>query len=407
MSSEDTQTPRATSPWRVIEPQNHPSYTCSGSRKRARLTTPRCNPSSSVLHESNTASNSSDLDKSRIDIPSPSPLVNEKYYLADGCDTPTAARDAYFDREEFDAQHYRMGRFAGRYNHAPETPAIGTRPRRIHHRGQESQDTQGWGSSIVGMVGGVINFCWTKTFRGFYAGPGRGYDIGSPIEQKSWVEIPPAEDVFHSRYERHRSPVPGQFPEESFIHDYMSHPEAYQAEELLTPVRYDERESERDSHATEAYGLPSEWSPNRANRKVPRAAVCSKPRSRASVAGRPKLAPNRPSMALGAGSPAVDAGHGASYASPRGSLRGLDSGARRSYIREPQGVSSATSASLSTPSPEVVKFEKRIKSQKKKENASIHRMNQKLEDLIRGGTEALGSKVEVEDVSMEDEGYES
>ncbi|KAL9107207.1 MAG: hypothetical protein Q9227_007831 [Pyrenula ochraceoflavens] len=298
---------------------------------------------------------------------SPAPLANEKYYLAGGLDTPGVLRESYFEGNDIYERKYRIGRNLS--------------PNQIQK--EQPLQANAWGSAMLEMVGGIINFCWTKTFKGFQAGGGKGYDLGG-----QWVKVPPKEDVHHSEYD---------IPDDHFIHDYMSNPTEYQAMELSTPTKYKPRtqaeidwlDSQRRSHNNSPFQTP----PNR---------------TRASFAGRPLLTQTRRPSASDTGSQTyLNTGGSASYASPRGSLRGLERTPPRSKSHPSIRPSSATKASLNTPSPEVAKFEKTIKKRERKQNASVRRMNQKLEDLIRGGTEALGAKIEIEDVNMEDEGYDS
>ena len=55
-------------------------------------------------------------------------------------------------------------------------------------------------------------------------------------------------------------------------------------------------------------------------------------------------------------------------------------------------------------SPDVIKFEKKLHKQSQKQDDSMRRLNQQMQDMIREAQQALGSKVEVID-DAEDEGY--
>jgi hypothetical protein len=57
------------------------------------------------------------------------------------------------------------------------------------------------------------------------------------------------------------------------------------------------------------------------------------------------------------------------------------------------------------PSPEVQRFEKRIRRKEKKEDENIQRLNKQLQDMIKEGKAALRTKIEVEDDQEADEGY--
>jgi len=53
----------------------------------------------------------------------------------------------------------------------------------------------------------------------------------------------------------------------------------------------------------------------------------------------------------------------------------------------------------------VVKFQKKQRRLDQKQDNSIQRLNQQMQDMIREAEQALGSKVEVYD-EVDDEGYE-
>lgn len=398
------------------------------SRKRVKLDDRRHDSGLSTPQDMSASYAESDL-VTPSSAPSPAPFVNEKYHIVGGLDTPSASRAALFDRQAEDGVgwDYRSRRFRGRNEPAsyfPETPFEPSGEPNFKKRHYSSSDRAGWGKLMVNLVGGVINFCWSKTFRGFAAGGGGAYDINgctlSPVEEISWTDVQPNEDVFSSQYNgqsQDMESAPGRFPEESFIQDYMSHPESHHAMELSTPTKYDanaDGDLNKWVFVGESDYRPGESSPNRASRKTPRSteASLSKTVSRASVAGRrPKLTAHRPSPIS---SPAFNIDRSASYASPRSSPRSPEltptttsrrSKSHASFHQSPHKA--ASRASLATPTtPEVAEYERRIKMRDSRENAKINRANRQLQDMIREGKEALGTKVQVADVSdMEDEGY--
>lgn len=357
-------------------------------------------------------------------VPSPAPFVNDKYYIAGGLDTPSAQHAATFDAQAEDdvTWDYKSRRYRGaneRNSYFPETPFHLSRGYNIKRRKHSEFVEPSWGTTMVRLVGGMINFCWTKTFRGFIAGGGKGYDINScvlsPMEESSWTDVPPNQDVFNSQYEdqsRDIDSAPGRFPEENFIQDYMSHPESHHAMELSTPTKYNvnaDSDFKKWVVVGETDYRSRESSPNRAPRKVPKSAA-SQPKSisQASVAGRPKLAVHRPSLSS---SPALHHERSASYASPRGSPRGPESTPTSRRLKSHASFQSpnraASRTSLATPaSPEVANFERKVRIRNSMENAKINRANRQLQDMIKQGKEALGTKVHVMDANdVEDEGY--
>jgi hypothetical protein len=57
-------------------------------------------------------------------------------------------------------------------------------------------------------------------------------------------------------------------------------------------------------------------------------------------------------------------------------------------------------------SPEVQRFERRLRQKERANQDSIERLNQQAKDMIREAREALGTRIDIEDeVEIEDEGY--
>jgi hypothetical protein len=149
----------------------------------------------------------------------------------------------------------------------------------------------------------------------------------------------------------------------------------------------------------------TESSPARKRPRPSTANAYSRPVSRGSLpmSTRPRLQPR-------------SSGAGASYASPRAtgfvhaqphpqSSNGFQRQHTRSRSSIPQTRQSEVQSSHHTPkSPEVVKFEKKLRKKDQKQDDSIRKLNQKMQDMIKEAQEALGSTVEVVD-DVGDEGY--
>lgn len=377
---------------------------------------------------------------------SPAGFVNTRYFIAGGLDTPSAARLDAEERHEQDMREldYRPNRttFTAIQNsadHLPRTPAVGDNYGYVGRKRAHSSDQPGWSKVVVNLVGDVagkvFNFCWNSAFRGFQAGGGQAYrtdsDTPEVIDRSTWMEIGEKDDVFNKHYQAQHyhqlTPVPGQFPEEGFIDDYMSQPQAYRASPLSTPVACGKgggstlRGSwvllndqsgldERDCHSMlSPYNGPQTTSCHQRRtplRPLPKAA-----------GNRPRLAPSRPSLA---GSPGCNVNRPASFASPRVSpgksySRETDSrpsrlaGHRRSRssVASPQrGTDVERRQSFNTPnSPDVQRFEKKMRRKERKEDESIQRLNRQLQDMIKEGKEALETRIEIEDDTDNDEGY--
>ena len=356
-----------------------------------------------------------------FDAPSPATFVNTDYRLAGGLDTPTAEK---LREEEQTPLEFEKDLRPNRYTlpaqpiddgYFPQTPSsaklaskkrlFSSSPRRIRSGLVHTVWT------FTGDVAGkVINFCWNTAFHGFHAGGGRGYHLclGTPTVT-SGLELEPKgeEDVFDAEYRgRGSTPIPGEFPDDNFIEDYMSRPQSHQGNE--TPTQFND--------ARDRSSLSGTWvmvdepfddrdrSPARKRARPSSASMYARPMSRGSlpISVRPRLPP-RSSVS------------GASYASPRGTNLATHSPSRpqssegstkyhkRSRSSIAKSRQSDLSASVSTPkSPEVMRFQRKLKKKDVKQDQSLARLNQQMQDMIREGQEALGAKVEVVD-DLDDE----
>ncbi|KAK4935366.1 hypothetical protein LTR10_023570 [Elasticomyces elasticus] len=358
---------------------------------------------------------------------SPPPFVNTNYRIAGGLDTPTALN---FQNEE-DAQQYefevdcRPNRYATKTtdSYFPHTPSdeCTTSTRNASRSPREG----GWGKTVWALTGGVagkvFNFCWNTTFKGFYAGGGNGYDVaGTPNLTASsdfWVGNE-KEDVFHDEYQhsghgrrrhqRDHTPIPGGFPDEA---------EGRRPATIRTTsdwVIVDEHpDRDRESDASPV-------------RKRSKATTASLHTSRSSTtlgtAMRLRLTPR---SASGRSS--------ASFASPRSSSAAVPVVAPApvskvdSVKQHRRAVSSfqhqqpesrpGSRASLASPrrqssvpaSPEVRKFEQKLRRKEAKQDQTMNRFAAQLQAMIREGQEALGARIEVVDGdgadTEVDEGY--
>ena len=374
-------------------------------------------------------------------VHSPAPLVSTDYRLAGGLDTPTTAAASLFgDGCDSAALDYRPSRFWSQTqpisdDYFPRTPDVLSRERNGRKRTNSSPQYQGWGNAVCNIVGGmagrVFNFCIAGAFRGFHAGGGREYamDLATPIviERSTWMDVKETEDVFSQNYERQHyregTPIPGEFPEEGFIEDYMMRPQFYQSNELSTPSRTDEQRARSGLKSRESWVIVKsvdadsrETSPTR---KIPLMSTFnqSRPIARGSTAVRPRLAPSRPSHSSFAGSAALATGQPASFASSRRQAESSNVQPRphtsegrsrrcQSSLHSPRR-SESVRASYPTPaSPEVQKFERKLRQKERSQKDSIERLSQQTKDMIREAREALGTRIDIEDeAEMEDEGY--
>ena len=326
---------------------------------------------------------------------SPAPFVNTQYRLAGGLDTPTAHLAMAEEKGEYQMSPdlLRQGRgFRGLDlapdSYFPQAACALSRDCNGHPRQHASPHIKdGFGKAVYGMVsvaGKVWDFC--RTFKGFYAGGGRGYDLKQPVEyvtcdQSMWQDAE-CDDVFQSD-PCEKSLVPGSFPEEDFIADYMS-------QDHTTPPRAAkklQREKGRGEEISASWVVVGstfksrEASPSELyRRKVPP----SNTRAIAKVGRRPILPVSRPCLTSYAGSPGLRSNRSASFASPR-----------------PPTMSPKHESPLSA---EVQRQAATIRKWELEEDANLKRFNQQLKAMIKEGKQALGTKFEVIDEPV-DEGY--
>lgn len=348
---------------------------------------------------------------------SPAPLVNTRYILAGGLDTPTAAAASTFDPEDSGYSQsriaYRRGRSGAGYHRAsqqdgyfPYTPAPLSRESNGRSRVYVSPTAHdGWGKAVFDVLGGVAekvwDFCTASAFRGFYAGGGRSYQMRQPYqtlreEQSIWQDVEERDESFRGDG-RGSTLIPGQFPDEDFIPDYMSrgHNTSPRPAKKIQRIK---GEGELRASWVLVSSTPSsrERSPFRiAARKVPTASsperrpATASARPVTSKAGRrPILPASRPSLTSLAGSPVLHPSRPASFASPRS-----------------PGATPIKSGKVL--SPEAKLYAAKVRKRELEDDASIKRFNQQLKAMIKEGKEALGTKVEVDDEvgGMVDKGY--
>lgn len=174
-----------------------------------------------------------------------------------------------------------------------------------------------------------------------------------------------------------KNSVPGCFPEEDFIADYLSQDHA-------TPPRAAKKiQRERGvggkiSASWVLVGSPCsscETSPSRqSGRKIPPSNTRTR-RPTPKLGRRPILPTSRASLTSYAGSPGLHSDRSASFASPR------------SPMPSPKPESPLNA--------EVQRQAARIRKRELEEDANLKRFNQQLKAMIKEGKEALGTKFEV------------
>lgn len=315
------------------------------------------------------------------DQPSPAPFVNTQYRLAGGLDTPSTAlavhSDMVFDEdlpkiysrggkefEEFESDYPQPGSTLHREQNGRSRVPTSSGNR----GGMDNAVHRVLGIAVLG-VGKVFEFCRKNAFQGFFAGGGQGYDVAYSTQNDKSVRI---------KYNAEKqNEVPGRFPEEDFIPDYMSQ------DHTTTPPR-PAKKKKRENEGGEICAswvlvgkTPSsrESSPSRlSHRKVPLANICTR-RSVPKNGRRPML--SQSSLNSYAGSPGQKLDRPAALLSPR-----------------------STTSSPKHESPvslDVQRHAARIRKRDLEDDANLKRFNQQLKAMIKEGREALGTTFEVED----------
>lgn len=366
-------------------------------------------------------------DEELMDPASPFPLVNTRYTLKGGLDTPTLAAEQRMNESQYSDIHYRrelsgtesglLGEENGGYqSFLPLDLDRETNGRSRRTSGRSfTNNNEGWSKAALGVVGGVVGkvweFCKTSAFRGFHAGGGKGYTVNGnrgeshfsyEINEKTW-ETEQITTTWGD--DRESTPLPGQFPEEDFIPNWMSNP---------TPDATPPRAGKRRQIATNTDELARNWvvvPPPNARPSTPSNPQIRGPArysmqtasstSRRSVVGRPTsrastVAPRRPALqrVSHAGSPALQSSNGASFASPRS-----PGGSKiPRFTNSPMsGIKNPPENKVESPAAKEAKKWAAVKRKEEREaDVTLRRLDSQLKAMIREGKEALGTKVEVE-----------
>lgn len=324
---------------------------------------------------------------------SPQPLVNTRYELAGGLESPMSAAQSGMDPDNEDRVANPDSGMRGGRGFRDVDPTLDSyfphsssalaregngRPRVIAAPG--IRDGLGRAVySVVGVAGKVLQFCKATAFRGFYAGGGQGYEIKPPcVEDSIWLDSDGAKSLVQTT----NDVLPGRFPEEDYIPDYMSYDHTT-SPRATKKVQRDKGVG--DLSASWVVVGSRETSPSRlSRRKVPSTSTSSrKPAPR--LGKRPILPASRPSLTSNAGSPGMHYDRPASFASARSPM---SSPKRESPV-----------------SIEMQRHAARMRRRELEEDANLKRLNSQLKAMIKEGKEALGTRFDVEEEEPIDEGY--
>jgi len=229
-----------------------------------------------------------------------------------------------------------------------------------------------WGQSVMNVVGKVWSFCWSGAFRGFYAGGGHGYHM-------------PADSVPQLDYS-HRAPSPSQSTstEKTAVDGAMEGTSAYYFKGESTPIpgQYpDDHEIHKNWVVVQTDGPADCFSFG---------VEASNPAKRVHcVRDTDDLSPTRHKST---GVPRV--GKRTSFGGPITPTR----------IPVPSFSSKSSSSKKHRDSPvsaETQRFVAQMRRMEREEDASLRRLNQQLEMMIQEGKQALGARVEIDDLGMD------
>lgn len=347
-----------------------------------------------------------------------SALVNERYTLQGGFDTPglmVSGADDRFSRD-VDMEFRRRVRDPDYMDRGSAGHAMISGPLARERNGvarmpsspNGNQNQPGWASFALSLVGKVFTF-GSSVIQGFYAGGGKGYDLQQQSLSDSWTQ---------SHHRGGQTPVPGSWQDDDIGDFEQDNPPS----PSIHPARPPNKRRQTDKDAWVMVGTPdtTELSPKRkpSSASIPRSNLAMRPpASRAS--SRRSLAPVSRRTSSYNGSPALqhqhpahstDSGHTrrASIAptrSPNNTTTRPSPHHRPSSSHRPSLTHSSRPSLDGRPgsaaglSPEAEKYIKRQARQEKAADKAIGSMNRQLKDLIAQAQQALGTRVEVDGVN--------
>ncbi|KAK4499127.1 hypothetical protein PRZ48_009639 [Zasmidium cellare] len=330
-------------------------------------------------------------------------LVNEKYILAGGFDTPSLQTTARLEVPDYEFR--RQVRDDDMGFNVPHHSSMFSGPLARERNGiarmpstPDEVPRATWTGLAVRLVGKVFNF-GSNVVRGFYAGDGQGYDM------KDCALV--GTDLIQEGMNGRSTPIPGAWQDHEFLGDFeQDSPEFADRSPTARPPNK-RRQTDRDTWVL--VGTPDHdpttSSPKRkiSSNSVPRSNLAQRPSasrasSRRSIAPVPRRAN---SNFASNGSPAQ-----LSTVQPPTQQNSHSRRASVASTRSPQGRPSISALGAAHMSPEAEKYAKRQAKSDRAADKAISNMGRRMEEMIRQAQEALGTKFSVEgDMDMEDEGF--
>ncbi|KAK5138131.1 hypothetical protein LTR08_004826 [Meristemomyces frigidus] len=333
-------------------------------------------------------------------------LVNERYRLAGGLDTPGLQATAEMEQLQL-ASHGEERTWRGEASsHAQEavgTPLAGPLMRerngvaRMPSFGNGTGDaSKTWTGLAFDLVGKVFQLS-TTVFRGFYAGGGEGYDFKHSPLQSMWRGPP----------DGCSTPLPGSWCQDEFLGDFEQ--DSVMEQTVSWPGN---KRRQTSAETWVMVGTPDidgiAASPRHKGSNVDIATFGSPAASRPSASRASSRRSLLPLPRRQSHQPTHQQTTTHVPSSPS-QLPVPSSPARRASLapmRRPSTSSSNHNPMNAYISPEAEKFVKRRAKNEKQADAAMSDLSRKLAELIRQGQEALGTRVEVEGEGDGGEGEE-
>ena len=359
---------------------------------------------------------------------SPPPLANSRYHLTSGYDTPTAAQaNAYEDgmfSSNIDTRFKRLAdEGAGRHSftaglegelaeaiagplarksnenggrsRAASSAYSGTLDRPDQRREIQAdvpEDNPPWGvgraimGAAAGVAGFVFHFCTAGAFRGFHAGGGQGYSFTGGAENQRATPIPLSNST------------PSHIPAGTYESSW--HDSDFAQDDLpQSPTPRRAAKKMKSSYEDDG-GLPGSWIMVERNEDEGGSAARSTTASPAGLRQRAKPGTHKRRFAGSVGSVQM-----ASSATLR------SANAKEKMLTTPSRPSSRPSSSMRRMSidgfaesplgKEGEKLLRRQRRREREEDREFASMNARLEEMIRQGKEALGTRYEVQELDDE------
>lgn len=302
--------------------------------------------------------------------------VNERYRLAGGFDTPGLMANHDLDHtsdQEINARRRIMPRQPSYRSSSQAFSGPLARERNGMARMPGSPNgTTSWTRFAFNLVGKAFSF-GTTVFKGFVAGGGTGYEYN---EKQAFGRASPVEA------ERTSTPLPGSWHTQDFLGDFEQNNPEYSPSSTQRPPNK-RRQTDRDAWVLVGTPDITEASPKRKSSSIP---VPTTRPSASRASSRRSLVPTATRrQTTYTGNPALTQDRRASVALTR------SPGSRPSSSGRPS--SGGAQAYLS---PEAERFVKRQAKQDRAADKAMSTMSKQLEDLIRQGQQALGTKFSVE-----------